>query len=1123
MLSSDSFTKDMLSNPALLGKAVIDMMEATDTSGALTINDPNNGFVMQLFADISIFSKLSEKIDYVNSYFYRNRARNADQLYAHISEFDYVDLMASPATLPFYFAMSKDWVIANAVPFDDNYNRIQIPATSFITMGGITYSMYYPIDILVNKNTSAVTSFYNTDVANSLYTLDSNNLLDTREFTQNGINYFQIHFNMFQFERIVNSYTVGSEQGFNVTLGYEDQFYALKVFNRQSDGSWAELAYSLSRLYYDYQTPTALIELLTDASSVNITIPQVYFHSGQISQNVRVELYTTRGAINYSLAISDVTGLKANFDTRSSSFAAPLEQMPTYEIMPGVIEIQGGSDAKSYPQMREAVVKNRLHSRVAITLDELIEAGLKAGFNLTRYVDDLTERIYYASNVLRDSDGMAIPTFVGSILLKDGSLTGDPSTIINYTDGYKTLLPTTVFKVSDDSLVCTPLTDAEVDGIEQLSKANLVNTLNSGNYVRQPFHITLLTTAKSPKASIYNLLSPAVTNLSFVAENSNSAPQMSILSANLIHQNDGTGGYHLVMSVGRSSNIQNVNPGNFNLYLTCKSKVGEDVYLPATYVSPDSNGDDIWEIFLSTNYHITIDNHISLNMFNALNVESAVEIDLAQTFTVVTSFNSAYDPNIPIEAPLNALLPASFVGTQTAMCQQILALEFGRNLSERIYCGVNTSWGNDVYDVADETVYFKTDEPIYQRNEQGVLETRVGNSDNLEIVQLHAMGTTPPSETNIIYPTTTDVPIGSGGALLHFADTTGILEGMRLWGVNIPVGAKVVDVDATSVLIDLPATAAIDEETIVTFSNGAYLLRTSAAQSAIGKIITVADTTNLIPGLTVFGFGIGTGNKNVIASITDDTHFTLVDNTIEIVEANVLLTVKNMTAHGVIKVEKGEILTDPTGSPIIVKAAANQYRIPAILFDGRLFASDMPDDQTIVTTIAQRLQNFANQIETMDVGLTESSDVYYKPARTMGLAKFGIGNNDTVQLPLTLSFDVTIYVDEAAYNTPNLKTTMSETTRRIISEKIQQPTISSSDIASTIKDALGVNIPAVEVKGINGDDKLRFIALLDSDAACSIEETLSLLSDQTIDRVSNINITYISKPSTVDTVILDDL
>ena len=126
MLNSDTFTRDMLSNPSKLSSAMIDAMEASDTGTPLSINDPNNGFVMQMLANNYIFSKFSEKVDYVSGFYYPNRARTAEQLYPRLSEFDYIKLMASPAVLPFVFAMSRDWIIANAVFFDANYNKLQI-------------------------------------------------------------------------------------------------------------------------------------------------------------------------------------------------------------------------------------------------------------------------------------------------------------------------------------------------------------------------------------------------------------------------------------------------------------------------------------------------------------------------------------------------------------------------------------------------------------------------------------------------------------------------------------------------------------------------------------------------------------------------------------------------------------------------------------------------------------------------------------------------------------------------------------------------------------------------------------------------------------------------------------
>lgn len=1120
MFDSSTFTQEMLSNPSKLSKAIIDAMEASDTGPVVSINDPNNGFVMQMFANNAIFSKFSEKVDYINSFWYPQRARNAEQLYPHLSEFDYVNLMASPVTVPFVFAMSKNWIIENAVYFDTNYNKIQIPATSYITMGGIIYSMYYPIDILVNRNTGAVTAFYNTDKTNSLYTLDSNMLLDVREYYQNGLNWFRIQFNMFQFERKILSYTVGSEQGFIRTIPYEDQFYAAKVFTLLDGGEWKELAYSLTQMYYDYQTPTALLTMLTDTSEVKIEIPQIYFDNNQISQTIKVELYTSKGAVNYSLSAADVTGLKANFDTGSSSYAAPLAQMPSWTIVPTVVEVEGGSDAMGYAEIRDAVVNQRLHDRVAITTAELIQAARKAGFDqITRTIDDLTERMYFASNVLVDSTNMVVPTFTGSILIADEALEADPSTIINYTDGYYTILPTTTFKIANRSLTCTPMTNGEVAAFQLMTKQSQVDELNKGNYVRQPFHVTLLTAAKSPAAAIYNLLSPTMTSLAFIRENAHSAPQMSITSCSLVHLNNGTGGYQIRMSATRSSNIEEEAIGNFSLILTCKTKIGEDVYFPATYIGTDSYGNDVWEIILATNYHITTDDHLTVMMFDASDTLSAVEIPLDQTFNVLSTFISSFDATVPVDAILNGLLPISYSTTQVAMSQQELKVTFGQNLSNQIYCGVNTSWGNDVYDLADETVYFKNTTPIFQTNETGVIETRFNSeTDAVEVVIIYPQNSTPASTGDITVKTISKVNPNGNPAAFVVDDITGLLVGMKVRGTNIPVGSTItaINVGTKTITISEELDVAVDAETQIIATNPHLIARVSAAQTVEGVALTIEDTSDLIVGQSVFGFGIPQGAT--VANIQSATVFHLSDDTTEVVGEDTLLTFINTTAHGVVKIAKGEVLTDGTGAPIVVKAAQNQYRIPAILFDGRLFASDEPTDMLIVNTIAQKLQNYANQIYTIDEGLIEDSDVFYKPARTMGLATFGIGNNETVSIPLSLGFDVIVYVDVAVYNTATLLSTMKAAIFSIINEEIQQPTISVSDIATTIKEKLGANVSAVEMRGISGDENLRLIALEDSDATPGIEYKLSLQADGSIGRAPNINVTFIPKPETTDMV-----
>ena len=271
----------------------------------------------------------------------------------------------------------------------------------------------------------------------------------------------------------------------------------------------------------------------------------------------------------------------------------------------------------------------------------------------------------------------------------------------------------------------------------------------------------------------------------------------------------------------------------------------------------------------------------------------------------------------------------------------------------------------------------------------------------------------------------------------------------------------------------------------------------------------------------MFGFNIPTGAK--VESIQSTTQFRLTIPTTVLVETNTLLTIINTTAPGVIKTEIGSVITDPTGEPVVVKSAQNQYRIPSILFDGRLFSSQDPKDQDIVTTISERLENYANQILTIDAGLIEDSNVFYKPARTMGFANFGVGGGRKINMSLELSFSVIIYVDVSTYNTQKLLSTMSSTVISIINEAIQQPIISVSDITCNIRNQLGTNVSAVEMGDISGIDGLRLISLEESGAVPSIENLLSLNSDGTISRAPNISITYLPKPDTSEATVLANL
>ena len=1108
-----SFTSDMLKHPSLLASKVIDALESTDTQYPVAINDPMNSLVMLLMADTHLYSKFTEMVDDKYSYLYRQRARNSQQLFTNLSEYDYVKLFASPVTVPFVFAMSADWIIANAVYYDENNNRIQIPSSSTITVGGVVYSMYYPIDILVNRNTGAISAFYNTSVIDPLYTLTSNTNLNAETFTKDGINWFRIRFDMFQFTRTDYPTTVSTGQGFKMNLSYNDQFYAIKVAQQLSDGTWSDLPICLSELYYDYQTPTAIVSLFPDSQMVSVTIPQIYFTNNQVNKNIRVQLYSTKGAVNYSISASDILSRVADFKPRESVWSAPLDKMPSYEISPTIVDIAGGSDAMSYAQMRDAIINNRLHQRAAITNQELIQAAISAGFTgITKVADDLTDRMYMVSNVLKSSDGLIVPTLAGSILLTADNLAGDPNTILSSADGYHTVLPTTVFKLPSNSTVCVPMSTAEVNVMGAMSKAELVAELNKGIYLRQPFHIVLLTDPKNPAARLYNLMNPSVTSLTFKKENAHSAPQMSTTAIGVIHRQSGTAGYLINFALQRSLNIENLDASNLSVILTCKDKVGVQVYLPATFVVSNS-GSDIWQIALSTSYRITSENYISVVMYDENDQEVTTEIQLDQTFNVIVSFKTSYDTTVPKDSFLNSLLPPTLQSGSTVMSYQETTISFGKNLSDSIYTGVNTTWGNDVYETATDTIYHTTSVPTFQMNENGVINTKVNQDSSVTTAIIYNIGDTP-SDTGDIYTKTSQailVPNSGSTTKIYIDDVTGFLAGMPVRGPNIPVGSTVQSVGSNFIVISTVITAALDSGSDVIGTNVMLNKRTTTAQSEAGILITVASTADLLVGVTVYGIGIP-GGKSPIATIESPTTFTIASPTLAPLPNNTLLTFINRTTHGVVKVAKGEIVRDENGSPIVVKAAQNQYNIPTILFDGRLFASEKPLDIETTASLYSYLENWANQISTMDDGLIENSSVYYKPTRTMGNATFGKGNSVVASLPLTLAFTVYFYVPESVYNDDNLRTNMETTTISTINTSIQGNYIDIAQITEDIKKAIGNSDIRVEMGGINNDDSLKLLSLSQTDTTTSVEQILVLQPDNTIDRVPNITISFIPKP-----------
>ena len=150
MSTANDTVIDMYSNPAIVQSSMLNDMQNRITGGK-PIVDGNNvcSFLMEAFS--SSTAELTRGIINEFESLYPVRAQIPAHLYKHMSDFDYIGLYATPATTYIEIILRKDHLLSEAVSVNDNYKKVVIPRTSKFTLDQYEFSLYYPIEIRINK------------------------------------------------------------------------------------------------------------------------------------------------------------------------------------------------------------------------------------------------------------------------------------------------------------------------------------------------------------------------------------------------------------------------------------------------------------------------------------------------------------------------------------------------------------------------------------------------------------------------------------------------------------------------------------------------------------------------------------------------------------------------------------------------------------------------------------------------------------------------------------------------------------------------------------------------------------------------------------------------------------
>ena len=738
-------------NPTAIQRLMLRTLEF-ETQGGVVIVDPTNPFVFLLEAACTMASAGMLQAEALTQQQYASMAQTDTALYTHMSDVDYLNRFATPTTTAITLMMSVDEVRSRAVaiPNGGGVRQLILPRHTEITVAGTPFTLQHPIHIRVMPH-DAISVTYDVDVVTPLYRLTTNQLewsLIYLEQTQ----YLRIVIPIHQMRILSQMAQLNSITGFAKDYAFTDKFYYCRAFTKTSVGStWTELRTTHSDQVYDPTIPTVVLQV--QGQTLSVRIPQVYFNNGLIRDSLRIDIYTTLGALQMELGNYSTTSYSANWNVHDavvdSVYTAPIFIFSGLGIYSDQ-SLVGGSDATPFETLRTQVIDNALAGLdTPITHSQLATSTTSAGYDIVTSIDNVTDRQFLATRILPPPSNASTITGAGCIMqtvqttLVDLAL----SQSVKNNGDRLTILPSTLFqnaglgiKVVPDSVVNTLLNPLLTP------PDTLAGLVNTNAYFYTPFYYVLDASGSQYHTRAYRLDDPSVTEKYFVDDN----PTLGITVATRNYEfavNPSGAGYILAIEVDATESFLAYPPAQYALQLSyLPAGSATRIYIHGTLVS-DIDVDTgypvdnlyVYHFYLDTQYDVDPQHRLILEPYRIpLPLESTFDLVYAITPTNDYPFNAA-----ATGSSIDALVDTSIAVDDAiyyAVSQESLVLRFGVHL-EHLWTRSRTTIGSPTYLTYTADVPAVYTAPVDARDATGnLLLNYIPLSDSYAITRLHNVG-----------------------------------------------------------------------------------------------------------------------------------------------------------------------------------------------------------------------------------------------------------------------------------------------------------------------------------------------------------------------------------------------
>ena len=660
MISLEAIQKrlvELRNNPAMIKHLQLELFREVH-DGKAKVMDASTPFGHALQMNALMGATMLNECHTVARQLYKSMAVSREEVYRHMVNRDYLGIFGSPSNTTIPVVFIRDELINLSKPIgEDGERRLVIPASTVFSYNEVDLGIHYPINIRILPQNAMKVSF-DTSIFSPMLTLPSNDIV-FREFVDAGIDKVAMLIPVQQFHMDSYIVPVNKSTGLVKNFNTSDGFYYARVYIKTMSNKWDEIDVTHSDDTFDPMTLTACCRVLD--GGVQIRIPQIYMTKNMVTATIRVDIYTTRGEMNVDLAEIPTEHFAINWrdiNKVSPEYSAPLNALTYLEVF-GSDMLIGGTAELPFEQVREKVILSKSNKPVAVTPDDLKVAMSDKGYEIIKFIDNTTDRIYHASK------GLPLPNYIDSnngaesknLYSQAGAMLGkvlsNVKALSNIDTSIKhawsiTLLPTTLYIFQENTVKL--VTDQKRKSLSAMSKADLIADVNNNTYLYSPFHYVLDYSEDEFTSRAYYLNNPQLKNRFFVGENTSVISMVSLLSYS---KRMDANGYTLYASVLPSQDIIDDDKATASIQLAFVPE-GEKrrVYLNMTLDKIDADGVYNFSGRFDTNYDITRENSIDIDTFktdaaDTMGHKSALDIELDVFFIIHGMSNAQFVPYKP--------------------------------------------------------------------------------------------------------------------------------------------------------------------------------------------------------------------------------------------------------------------------------------------------------------------------------------------------------------------------------------------------------------------------------------------------------------------------------------------